>query len=933
MENGTDAEMRSQIDRLTSVAATFSGKPEANAAAFDAARLQFILTKHSKDTNPTGDWPIGLADLSSRLGELEARAGANGTHAPPVRLFPQAALPPVPAAELPPLPVESVLPPVPPAELPPVPPPHQQIEFRIGRWITRIGALFVLLALISADAYWHVHRFLGRPGQLALMGVVSVVLVAVGRRLQRRDLPIYGRTLMAAGLGGLYFTLYAATAIPPWQLVTSPLAGGCLLLLWSVYVFDLARRMRSQPLALLALVLAYVTTALNPSVRFTLGADLLLAGTAVLLLIRYGWLALAYVGLAGTYLALARRLLFNADGELEFDTSRALAFAPHAVYLAAAWGAFTAGVLFAPKVKAAGRFTLLTLNNALGAGLLVLSATICGYGTDRTGWVLLLVGLAVLGAGAVARAVRPEAAGAYAAQGLALATGGVMTIFTGATRGVLLLVETLLLALGGAISRSKILEVSAWVIATFATLFLLWNVTVETRDPWLLGLGGAAVMLKCAWWTRLGQRAPHFAWPASLYCALSLALLGSLLATQLEKGALPPWLAIAALGATLLGFALRLGELPPIAQAFLLAAQGLALNPSENGETVSAWSAGWVMLATLGMMLAVRRTWLKVLDPLYALALVGLLDHMIHPQLTEPGWTVVASVLAFVFLAAGAFSGIWSLAAAGQLFLLAGVSHFSRCLPDSPWAAAVPLAVVFATGRATHGWLRTFPEITGTRRQVLRTAAFFYQLAALVMLVDELDAVLPTRTLAPTFLLLGTLVLWLNAHRMKSFGVRCSFVFSGLGAVLILFAPGHLPLTLLFVMALLALLAQPAILARAPRPVVTGAEEWSLILVSSLAAWVAGAGEAAGRWGSGAITMSWAVSALVLFLAGFLLRQSRQRWCGLAILVAAIVRVFLVDFWAMSGGFRVLTFVVLALVTLGLGFLYARYAERLKTLL
>jgi uncharacterized membrane protein len=81
------------------------------------------------------------------------------------------------------------------------------------------------------------------------------------------------------------------------------------------------------------------------------------------------------------------------------------------------------------------------------------------------------------------------------------------------------------------------------------------------------------------------------------------------------------------------------------------------------------------------------------------------------------------------------------------------------------------------------------------------------------------------------------------------------------------------------------------------------------------------------------MTTSWAGYAFVLFLAGFLLQERRQRWCALAVLLAAVVRVFAVDFWNMSGGFRVLTFVVLALVTLGLGFLYARYAERLKTLL
>ncbi len=881
-----------------------------------------------------------LADLSTRLGDLEARAGTNGTAPPPLRLFPHAILPDVPPhdesapdTELPPLPVEPVLPAVPPAELPPVPSAHQHIEFRIGRWITRIGALFVLLALISADAYWHVHRFLGRPGQLALMGAISVILVAVGRHLQKRDLLVYGRTLMAAGLGGLYFTLYAATAIPPWQLVTNPVAGGLLLLLWSVYVFDLARRMQSQPLALLALILAYVTTSLNPVVRFTLGADLLLAGMSVLFLLRYGWLALTYVGLAGTYLALARQLLYNQYGEFTFDTSRALAFAPHAVYLIAAWGAFTCAVLFAPRVTAGARFTLLTLNNALGSGLLALSAIICGYGTDRTGWVLLLSGAAVLGGGAVARVVRPETASAYAAQGLALTTGGVMAVFTGATRGVLLLVETLLLALGGAISRSRILEVCAWVTAFFATGFLIWNVTVEVRDPWLLGLGGAAVMLKCAWWTRRRHRAPHFAWPASLYCGLSLALLGSLLATQLSNGELPPWLALAALGATLLGFALRLGELPPLAQILLLAAQGLALYPSENGEVISHWSAGWVVLATLGMLLATRGTWLKLLDPLYALALVGLLDHLVHLHLTEPGWMVAAGLLALAFLVVGAFGRIWSLAAAGQLFLAAAVSHFFRCVPSAPWAAVVPLAVVFATGRSVHGWLHTFPEITGLRRQLLRTTAFLYQLLALLMLIDALCLLLPPRSLAATFLLLGTLVLSLNTQRLKPFGVRCSFVLSGLGAVLIFFTPVHLPLTFLSALALLSFLTQPAILAHAPRPVVSVAESWTVILVSSITGWFAASTEAAARWGTGAITTSWAVFALVLFLAGFLLHESRQRWCGLAVLLAAIIRVFAVDFWGMSGGLRVVTFVVLALVTLGLGFLYARRGERLKTLL
>jgi serine/threonine protein kinase len=70
MESGSDAEIRAQIDRLTSVAASFNGKPEANAAGLDAAKLEFVLAKRAKELNPVGDWQTSLADLSNRLETL-----------------------------------------------------------------------------------------------------------------------------------------------------------------------------------------------------------------------------------------------------------------------------------------------------------------------------------------------------------------------------------------------------------------------------------------------------------------------------------------------------------------------------------------------------------------------------------------------------------------------------------------------------------------------------------------------------------------------------------------------------------------------------------------------------------------------------------------------------------------------------------------------
>jgi hypothetical protein len=54
----------------------------------------------------------------------------------------------------------------------------------------------------------------------------------------------------------------------------------------------------------------------------------------------------------------------------------------------------------------------------------------------------------------------------------------------------------------------------------------------------------------------------------------------------------------------------------------------------------------------------------------------------------------------------------------------------------------------------------------------------------------------------------------------------------------------------------------------------------------------------------------------------------RLRSAGLAILVIALVRVFACDLWGLSTGYRVLTLMVLMFITLGLGFIMIRFADR-----
>jgi uncharacterized membrane protein len=84
------------------------------------------------------------------------------------------------------------------------------------------------------------------------------------------------------------------------------------------------------------------------------------------------------------------------------------------------------------------------------------------------------------------------------------------------------------------------------------------------------------------------------------------------------------------------------------------------------------------------------------------------------------------------------------------------------------------------------------------------------------------------------------------------------------------------------------------------------------------------------RIGGAYLTMGWALYAVFLYVAGLLAGERRQQWCGIAVLLVAFVRVALVDMWGLSNVYKVLTFIVLTVVTLGLGFLVLRNADRAK---
>ena len=910
-----------------------------------------------------------LAHLDEELQELESRVEVDDEapvpELPPVPAF--QALPPPPSipAEppmLPPLPPVVASIPLPPLPEPPAEEPRPSLEFQFGRWLTRIGAVFVVLFLISADSYFQLHRLLGPWGKLGLGAAFSVLLTMLGQRLERKnaDHLIYGRTLMAAGLGGLYVTLYAACTFEGLRVIHNSFVAGLLLLWWSAYVLSLAERRQSQAMALFAITLAYFSTAINPIGRFTMAADLVLASTSALLLIRNGWAALSYFSLVGTYLALLRRLIVDEDGNLVFETTRMLPFAPYAVYLLGAWFIFTAAITFCSSVtfRSEKRLAFLSLNNGAMTGLLLLTAYIAGYGHGALGSILLAIGVGFLFTSRFVGWTRHEpekVMAAYAAQGLGLITAGIIVLYTGITRGFLLMLETLFLGLAGEFAGDRILKGATYFAAFFATVFLIWEMAVNAHHPWIFGFGGALVMLLNAWWARSDLRNSAQArnvivLSSSYYCVLALGLISTALSTHLSDEALPPALAFAALALTFLIYLVSIYELPPLAQTLLIAAQGLVLFPAETGEDLPWWTTAWVGAVTLLMITwwsrqKITRTgsWIILLNLVYALALAGLSYETIRPRVDDQGWMVSASLLAMAFLSWGAFTRVWAIAGVGQLFLGIAVLHFFyppggaelMSWPWTTWAAALPIVAVFATGRATQKWLLFSHNLSTDISGPLRFLAWGYLCLAFAMFVRWIFATVPVLDQVATFLFLGTLFISWNVRHESSFGIRCGLILNllGIAVLLVLFEESwhedaRALVTFFNACAFLALLLQPALLHTRSNPLITVLENWGLLLVSSGAGLFFASLWVVTRWSPGYLTLGWALFSLFLFLLGLLVGEKRQRWCGLAILCVAILRVFACDLWGLSTGYRVLTLGVLIVITLGVGYLLIRFADR-----
>jgi uncharacterized membrane protein len=799
----------------------------------------------------------------------------------------------------------------------------ESFEMQVGTvWLVRAGIIILLTGLVFLGNFayrtWVMPH--GPLGKIAMLLLAGGGLFGVGIRLEKKraELANYARVLVAGGLATTYYTIFAAHFVEKLRVISSPFIGGTLLLAFAGGIVWFANRKRSETIALLAVLLSYYTSAINPIGSFTLFSSLILTAAAVYFVIRHGWVKLTTASLFATYASYGYWHIYHGGGLDRPWVGTG--------FLAGYWLLFTTAVFAIRTLPVASRLSFATVNNAAFFTLASLS-----FLANRSGyWAFTLgYGLVLIAAGIIAR--RRESPvlmldAAYFTQGAIVATAGLVMKLTGPQMAIVLAVESVLLDTLKAPHHPRLARIAIWATGIGSALFAFIALIDQTPHSLGVALTVAIAHTFSAW---LSKRRAGLPSPATL-CTMgtfriTIATALGLLATFVHASApnQPYILAIAALLCAASVYALAIAELPyasvvVLAAAFattavhpfavgpftLIIATGLALAIWWQHQKKVAAPAATVQLASLAnaalatgaaiLWMTTRNSTpaLQTIAPAATLAfvLVGIAART--PGITTAGLAPML-LAAFAFLTQLDHSGSWlpPLAVPAAFAILAALTLRFRervlFVPDAETLAkfhttsAIASTVIWALVYIPEAWRPVFFAATGC---TMLAASIRFPRVSLG------GAVLTAFALALT---------WFYDAQIHS---AAAIVLAIVGVEIVRFS-GERASSGKFIAAL---------------PWAVAASGWQL---ATRMTW-----EHHRAW----LTIAWALYAFAILVLGIARREAIYRRSGLGIIALAVASVFLVDVWRLGTVERIAAFIVLGLVLITLGFFYNRFRDIIR---
>lgn len=814
---------------------------------------------------------------------------------------------------------------------------EDNLEMKVGQyWLVRIGILVLLtgLVLLGNLAYQNVIAKLGAGGKVALLYLAGAALTAVGCWLERKMEKVrnYAQVLMAGGAATIYYTTYAAHFVPRLRIIESPLVGGTALLLLAGGLAWFATRRKIEGVAFTAVLLSYYTSAINSAANFTLFSNIVLTGVAVFLLARHRWFGVSWLSLVGSYTSFAYWRLQGEAPQEDFWFSHG--------FLAAYWIIFTVAV-FLHGGTAFGKLyreAFLTANNALFFALF--SPAFHARYPDQF-WLFALIFSGILmGLSLLARRVRRDDLafdGAYLAQGLIVLAIALVTKFSGYQLGIILTVESTALLYLSRFRHSLLKRVASGLTAAGGAVFSLEAFADGHDQAWVSVLFVGALLIANAALLKhlLGAlKQIKWTWGAAGYGWAGMVLIALVIGEQLTGNA-KIWLFLGAAVAVTVSLAAH--RMPEIA----LGGQGyLLLSLMLLGGAAVEKQIGWAnalpgLLCAVGLMHWWQHTktfaqaQARTVEAIDAFVVCLVLLLWFSPDWLAEGEMLRLALAGLGLLGYGMLTRAWFLAAYSQLYTLGGAA---LCFYALGWGHASPV-LTLGTIAVVAGPAALSRLIPGKENVSLREIFVIYRAIVLVLVLAWVRANVAQGLQFLVLALAGALVFIPAALRKNGEYLLHAVVLVGAGAICYVcgFALGGNGSGSDFV-ALLIVLA----LHQAGKKWLAGttwfpAEAQAILGVVTLGAiWYQ-----ASQWvwdsSSGlAVTVVWALLAFAALGAGFLLRERSYRLMGMLILAVAVGHVFFVDVWKMGQVAGILGIICLALVLLGLGFIYNRYAEQIR---
>ncbi|MBT8036368.1 MAG: DUF2339 domain-containing protein [Verrucomicrobiae bacterium] len=373
-------------------------------------------------------------------------------------------------------------------------------ELNFGRiWLVRIGVLLLLTGLIFLSTYAYKNWLFntGPAVKVTFFMAVSLTLTCVGMWLDhwKERFRQYGRVVASGGLAAGYYTIYASHFVPALKLTQSTLLAGILLTLWAGIILAYAVWKKSRVVAVLAIGLAFYGSIVNPSGCLSLFSALLLSSAGMWLMIKFRWTAIGLGTVVAAYAAHAFWLGFYPQ-----STSESVRF----TYLACYWLLFIAALTVhkARVMPEQIQRAFCAINNGAAWSLAVFTIPRM-IPHEEIGWISIGVGALFLVIATVARTGElwnRSLAAVFGYQGVLIASLGVLLEATGYTRFLVMAVEACILLAGARYFGGTLARAVSAVAFSCALITAFPEMNGGNLAPWP---SYAALALVCAIYTAL----------------------------------------------------------------------------------------------------------------------------------------------------------------------------------------------------------------------------------------------------------------------------------------------------------------------------------------------------------------------------------------------------------------------------------------------